>query len=62
MELRLVSGAYKGKKGPAKSEYFTAMLRMKKGSSYAVTLPVSNSVAFYVLEGQLRINEERFAS
>lgn len=62
VELRLVSGTYEGKKGPAKSDVFTAMLRMKEGSEYSISLPASNNVAFYVLEGQLRINEERFAA
>lgn len=62
VELRLVSGTYEGKKGPAKSDVFTAMLRMKAGSKYSISLPASNNVAFYVLEGQLRINEERFAA
>jgi redox-sensitive bicupin YhaK (pirin superfamily) len=60
--LRLVSGNYAGKKGPAKSDVFTAMLHMKEGSRYAMTLPASNNVAFYVLEGQLKINEERFTA
>lgn len=62
VEFRLVSGKFDGKKGPAKSDVFTAMLKMKEGTSYSMTLPASNNVAFYVLEGQLRINEERFAA
>ena len=62
VEFRLVSGKYEGEKGPAKSDVFTAMLKMKEGTSYTVSLPASNNVAFYVLEGQLRINEERFAA
>jgi len=62
VELRIVSGKYEGKKGPAKSDVFTAMLRMKEGSKYSMKLPSSNNVAFYILEGQLRINEERFAA
>lgn len=61
VEFRLISGSYEGKKGPAKSDVFTAMLRMKADSKYSMNLPASNNVAFYVLEGQLRINEERFA-
>ncbi len=60
--LRLVSGSYEGKKGPAKSDVFTAMLHMNEASNYSLNLPASNNVAFYVLEGQLRINEERFAA
>jgi quercetin 2,3-dioxygenase len=60
--MRLVSGTYEGKKGPAISDVFTAMLHMKEGSNYRVNLPASNNVTFYVLEGQLRINEERFAA
>lgn len=62
VELRLVSGKLGEKKGPAFSDVFTAMLRMKSGSKYSINLPVSNNVAFYVLEGELRLNEVRFAS
>ena len=62
VQFRLVSGTYGDKKGPAKSDVFTAMLRMKAGSNYTLTFPASDNVAFYVLEGQLRINEERFAA
>jgi redox-sensitive bicupin YhaK (pirin superfamily) len=62
VQMRLVSGTYDGKKGPAKSDVFTAMLHMKEGSSKAFQFPVSNNVAFYVLEGKLRVNEVHFAA
>lgn len=62
LELRLVSGKLEGKKGPAQSDVFTAMLRMKSGTNYSFNLPASNNVAFYVLEGEIRINETRFAA
>ncbi|PBQ31810.1 pirin [Sphingobacteriaceae bacterium] len=62
VEFRIVSGTYEGKKGPAKSDVFTAMLRMKAGSNFNLKFPATNNVAIYVLEGQLRINEERFAA
>lgn len=62
VEFRLVSGKYENKKGPAKSDVVTGMLRMKEGSKYTMSFPASNNVAFYILEGQLRINEERFAA
>lgn len=60
-ELRIVSGKYGDKKGPAHSDVFTAMLRMKEGSKQSLSFPASDNVAYYVLEGQLRINEEHFA-
>lgn len=62
VELRLVSGSFEGKKGPARSSVFTAMLRMKAGADYTLELPASNNVSFYILEGDLRVNETRFAS
>jgi redox-sensitive bicupin YhaK (pirin superfamily) len=62
VELRLVSGKLDGKKGPAHSDVFTAMLRIKEGANYTLTLPASNNVAFYMLEGEVRINETRFAA
>lgn len=62
VELRLVSGKHDGKKGPARSDVFTAMLRMKAGTNYAFDFPASNNVTFYVLEGELRINESSFAT
>lgn len=61
VELRIVSGTYNGKKGPAKSDVFTAMLRMKAGADHSFSFPVSNNVAFYVLEGELQVNEDHFA-
>jgi redox-sensitive bicupin YhaK (pirin superfamily) len=57
-ELRLVSGTYDGKKGPADSEIFTAMMRMNAGGEFTFSFPESNNVAFYVLEGSVRINSD----
>lgn len=56
--LRLVSGSYEGKKGPAESDIFTAMLHMESASTYSMSFPASNNVAFYILEGQIRLNEK----
>lgn len=61
VEFRLVSGTYEGKKGPAKSDVFTAMLKMKEGSDYSFSFPASNHVAFYVLEGEVNVNEMHHA-
>ena len=61
VEFRLVSGTYMDKKGPAKSDVFTAMLRMKSGSDYTLNFPPTHNVIFYVLEGQVKINGEKFA-
>jgi quercetin 2,3-dioxygenase len=59
VQFRLVSGNYDGKKGPAKSDVFTAMIRMKAGSNYSLSLPKSNNVFLYVLEGDLEVNSEK---
>ncbi len=57
VEFRLVSGEYDGKKGPADSNVFTAMLRMKAGSKDSFSFPATNNVVLYVLEGELMIND-----
>ena len=44
VELRLVSGSYEGKKGPAHSNVFTAMLRMKSNSEDTFSLPTNSTV------------------
>ena len=62
VEFRLVSGKYLDKKGPALSDVFTAMLRMKEGSDFTFLFPSNNNVAFYVLEGDLKINDKVFAN
>ena len=59
VQFRLVSGKYDGKIGPAKSDVVTAMIRMKEGSDYSISLPESNNVILYVLEGGLDINDEQ---
>jgi redox-sensitive bicupin YhaK (pirin superfamily) len=59
VQFRLVSGKYEDKKGPAKSDVLTAMIRMKAGSNYSLNLPASNNVILYVLEGNLEINGEK---
>lgn len=59
VQFRLVSGKYEGKKGPAKSDVLTAMIRMKAGSNYSLNLPATNNVVLYVLEGNLEINGEK---
>ena len=57
VELRLVSGSYDGKKGPAESDIFTAMMRMEAGGEFSISFPESNNVAIYLLEGNVMINE-----
>ena len=56
-ELRLVSGTYNGQKGPAKSDVFTAMLRMKTGGEIPFDFPETDNAAIYVLEGDVIINQ-----
>lgn len=57
--FRLVSGKYTGKKGPAKSDVLTAMIRMKTDSDYSLSLPRTNDVFLYVLEGEIELNSEK---
>jgi redox-sensitive bicupin YhaK (pirin superfamily) len=57
VEFRLVSGSFDGRRGPAKSNVLTAMIRMKAGSTFEFTHPAINNVLIYVLEGELEINE-----
>jgi quercetin 2,3-dioxygenase len=56
-ELRLVSGNYEGRKGPARSDVFTAMMRMQAGGEFQFDFPETENVAIYVLEGDVLINE-----
>ncbi|MES2567720.1 MAG: pirin family protein [Bacteroidota bacterium] len=57
IELRLVSGVYNGNRGPAKSDVFTAMLRVKAGGKESFSFTSDHNVCFYVLEGELLLNE-----
>lgn len=59
VQFRLVSGKYNGKKGPANSDVITAMIRMSSGSNYELSLPESNNVILYILEGNLIVNAEK---
>lgn len=54
--LRLVSGLYTGRKGPAASDVITATMRMAAASSYTLQLPNTNNSCIYVLEGVVKIN------
>jgi redox-sensitive bicupin YhaK (pirin superfamily) len=56
-ELRLVSGIYEGQQGPAKSDVFTAMLRMQVEGQLPFNFPESDNAAVYILEGDVLINE-----
>lgn len=56
-ELRLISGSYENETGPAESDVFTAMMRMKEGGEFSFNFPDTNNAAVYVLEGDLIINE-----
>lgn len=59
VEFRLISGKYDGKKGPAKSDVITAMLRMKANSEFTLNFPANHNVTFYVLEGKLSLNNNQ---
>ena len=56
IEFRLISGSYADKKGPANSNVFTAMLKMKANREDTFSFLVNHNVAFYVLEGELTLN------
>lgn len=56
VQFRLVSGTYLDKKGPAHSDVITAMLHMKPESDFTLNFPAINNVCFYVLEGELNLN------
>lgn len=62
VEIRLVSGNFKDQTGPAYSEVFTAMLRMKTGSDFIFSFPASNNVVLYMLEGKIKINADKEAN
>jgi redox-sensitive bicupin YhaK (pirin superfamily) len=57
VSLRLVSGEHDGKKGPARSNVFTAMMQMKLGSDYSFNFPLSHNVLVYILEGEILVND-----
>ena len=59
VEFRLISGKYDDKKGPAKSDVVTAMLRMKANSEFSLNFPANHNVTFYVLEGELNLNSNQ---
>lgn len=59
VEFRLVSGKYGDKKGPAKSDVVTAMLRLKVNSEFSLNFPVDHNVTFYILEGELTLNSNQ---
>ncbi|MDZ4756881.1 MAG: pirin family protein [Bacteroidota bacterium] len=61
VEFRLVSGKYNDYEGPANSDVFTAMLRMKANSHYTFNFPATSNVVFYVLEGEMKINNIQVA-
>ena len=57
-EFRLVSGKIGNQVGPAESSVITAMLRMKAGSEFVLSLPADNHSAIYILEGDVVINKD----
>jgi redox-sensitive bicupin YhaK (pirin superfamily) len=56
--LHLVSGTYFGQTGPARSEVVTAMVSMEKNAALELELPSTHNIAVYVLEGDVKVNEE----
>jgi redox-sensitive bicupin YhaK (pirin superfamily) len=61
--LRVIAGAYDGKRGPAHT--FTPMdvwdVRLKQGSTASFTLPEGRTVAVVVLKGSLQVNGDTSA-
>ncbi|MES2772712.1 MAG: pirin family protein [Bacteroidota bacterium] len=61
VNIRLVSGSFLDKTGPAHSSVLTAMVQMEADAVFEFSLPASQNVAVYVLEGNLIIKEEKTA-
>ena len=61
VQFRLVSGKFEGQTGPGKSNVLTAMIRMVAGSNKTISLPETNNVLLYVLEGGITVNGEKAA-
>jgi redox-sensitive bicupin YhaK (pirin superfamily) len=61
VQFRLVSGKFEGQTGPAKSNVLTSMIRMIAGSNKTISLPETNNVLLYVLEGAITVNGEKAA-
>ncbi len=59
--IRLVSGSFLDKTGPAHSNAITAMVEMEADATFEFTLAASQNVAVYILEGNLIINEAKTA-
>jgi redox-sensitive bicupin YhaK (pirin superfamily) len=61
--LRVIAGAYGGRKGPAKT--FTAIdiwdLRLRQGKRAALDFPAGHTVGLMVLSGSVRINDAQNA-
>ncbi len=62
VQFRLVSGKFEGQTGPGKSDVITAMIRMVAGSNKTLSLPATNNVLLYVLEGGITVNGENAAN
>ncbi len=61
VQIRLISGKYGDKTGPARAEVFTAMMHMKAGADHHFSFPTTNHVVFYILEGEVSLNETQQA-
>ncbi len=59
--IRLVSGSFLDKTGPAHSNAITAMVEMEADATFDFALAASQNVAVYILEGNLIINEAKTA-
>jgi redox-sensitive bicupin YhaK (pirin superfamily) len=59
IEFRLISGTYLDKKGPANSDVLTAMLRIKSNAEDVYEFAANHHVAFYILEGEIVINNQQ---
>ncbi|XOV92663.1 MAG: pirin family protein [Bacteroidota bacterium] len=60
VEIHLISGAWKGVKGPHESISGLTMtsIDMKSGSSLEIDVPDDHQVLFYVVHGKLKVNDK----
>lgn len=56
--VNLVSGEYKGIKGPFESGIgmHLATIKLKEGAEWSVQIPASENIFFYLIQGQLEVN------
>lgn len=62
--VNLISGKWEGKEGPVKSitNTFLSSVAFKKGGRFNVNIPYNRKVFFYVVNGQVKINNDHIVN